>query len=211
MKKPIAIAAAVLAIGVAGTAVASPGGSVFGGGDREERQAEFASDLAQKLDGVNANEVEQGLDQLHSEREAEMLNERAESLASGLDGVSVEQAKTALENVRESIGEGERPDPSEADALLAEELGVSEDDLTDARKAEMTQRLDQAVEDGAITEEQADEMRDKIESGEAGPGGPGGGPGHGGPGGPGHGGPDGPGGPGSFGSYGEAPSAAPSA
>ncbi len=29
----------------------------------------------------------------------------------------------------------------------------------------MTQRLDQAVEDGAITEEQADEMRAKIESG----------------------------------------------
>ncbi len=208
MKKPIAIAAAVLAIGVAGTAVAAPGGSVLGGGDREERQAEFATDLAQKLDGVNRNEVEQGLEELRSEREAQMLNERAESLASGLDGVSVDQAKTALENVRESIGESERPDPSEVDALLAEELGVSEDDLTEARKAEMTQRLDQAVEDGAITEEQADEMREKIESGEARPGGPG----HGGPGGPGHGGPGegGPGGPGSFGSYGEAPPAAPS-
>ncbi len=128
MKKPIAVAAAVLALGVAGTAVAAPGGGVFGGGDKEERQAEFASDLAQRLDGVNANEVERGLEQLKSEHEAEMLNERAQALASGLDGVSVQQAKAALETVSQSVGEDQRPDPSEMEALLAEELGVSVDD-----------------------------------------------------------------------------------
>jgi hypothetical protein len=199
MKKPIAIAAAVLALGVAGTAVAAPGGGVFGG-DHEAKQAEFASDLAQKLDGVNATEVEKGLEQIHSERQAEMLDKRAESLASGLDGVSVQQAKAALETVHESVGEGQRPDPSEVNALLAEELGVSEEDLDSARQAEMEQRLDQAVEDGAITEEQADEMRERIENGDLPKGGhPGGGhgggpigAGPGGPGGPGGGAPDGP-------------------
>jgi hypothetical protein len=198
MKKPIAVAAAVVVLGAAGTAVAAPGGGVFGGGDPEQRQAEFASDLAGKLDGVNANEVERGLEQLHAEREAEMLNERAEALASGLDGVSVEQTRAALESVHDSIGEGQRPDPSEVEAALAEELGVSVDELTEVRKSEMKQRLDQAVEDGAITEEQADEIRDRIDSGELPPGGPHGG----GPGGPPHGGPGGPGGPGGAGPYG---------
>ncbi len=198
MKKPIAITAAVLAIGAAGTAVAAPGGGVFGGGDREQRQAEFAADLAQKLDGVNRSEVEQGLEELRAEREAEMLDERAEALASSLDGVSVSEARAALESVRESVGEGQRPDPSELEAALAEELGVSVEELSQARESEMKQRLDQAVEDGAITEEQADEIRERIESGELPPKGPhGGGPG----------GPDGPGGPGASGPYGGPPGA----
>ena len=193
MKKPIAVAAAVLALGVAGTAVAAPGGGVFGGGDKEERQAEFASDLAQKLDGVNAERGRTRPRTAEIRARGRNAERAGQALASGLDGVSVQQAKAALEAVSQSVGEDQRPDPSEMEALLAEELGVSVDDLAEARKAEMTQRLDQAVEDGAITEEQADEMRAKIESGELPPPG---GPGHGGPvgpAGPGHGGPGGPG------------------
>lgn len=190
MKKPIAVAATVLALGVAGTAVAAPGGNVFGGSS-DDKQAEFASGLAQKLDGVNANEVEQGISELRAERETEMLNERAQNLASQLDGVSVEQATAALNEVQSSAEEGTRPDRAETEKLLAEALGVSEEDLQNAQQAEATERLDQAVEDGKVTEDQADEIREQIESGEM----PKGGRGHGGAGGPGHGGP-GAGGPG---------------
>ncbi|MBK5111801.1 MAG: hypothetical protein JJE10_10680 [Thermoleophilia bacterium] len=185
MKKPIAIAAAVIALGAAGTAIAAPGGGVLGG-DPEERQAEFASDLAQRLDGVNANQVEQGLEEVHAEREAEMLNQRAEGLAGQLDGVSVEQAKSALERVHETLKtEGTRPDPEQVDKQLADELGVSVEQIQKAHQAEQESRLDQAVEDGMLTEEQADQIREQIESGEGpvpggghpGPGGPGGAPG----------------------------------
>jgi DNA-binding transcriptional regulator YhcF (GntR family) len=193
MKKPIAIAAAILAIGVAGTAVAAPGGGVFGGSP-EEKQVEFARDLAQKLDGVNANQVEQGLAELQDERRAETLNERAIELASQLDGVSVDRAKAALETVHESVEEGTRPDPSEMDSALAEALGVSEADLEAARQAGAEDRLDQAVKDGEVTEQMADQIREQIESGEMPEGGPGHGPGPGGPGsgfgGPGEGGPE---------------------
>lgn len=187
MKKPIAIAATVAALAVAGTAVAAPGGGVFGG-DKDEKQAEFAADLAQKLDGVNANQVESGLEQVLEERKAEMLDERAEALASSLDGVRVDQARAALETVHESVENGqERPDPEQMSAMLAEELGVSEAELEQARQAEAQQRLDRAVEDGRITEEQAAEIQERIDSGELpGPGGRhrGGPGGHGGPGGP---------------------------
>jgi hypothetical protein len=188
MQKPIAIAAAVVALGAAGTAIAAPGGGVFGG-DNDEHQAEFAKDLAQRLDGVNANEVEKGLEEIHAEREAEMLNERAKGLASQLDGVSVKQAKAALESVHKQLeSEGTRPDPDEVDKQLADELGVSADDIQKAHQAEAEARLDQAVEDGRLTEEQADQIREQIENGEApvpgdGPPGPGmrhhGGPGEG--------------------------------
>ncbi len=185
MKKPIAIAAAVIALGVAGTAIAAPGGGVLGG-DPEERQAEFASDLAQRLDGVNANQVEKGLEEIHAEREAEMLNQRAKGLASQLDGVSVDQAKTALESVHKTLeSEGTRPDPEQVDQMLADKLGVSAEDIQKAHQAEAESRLDQAVKDGMLTEEQAGQIRERIESGEGPapggghPGGPPGGPGAG--------------------------------
>lgn len=202
MKKPIAIAAAVLAIGAAGTAVAAPGGSILGG-SQDERQAEFAGDLAKQLDGVNANQVEQGLEKVRTQHEAEMKTERAEGLADQLDGVSVDQATAALTKVDAQLKSdqqnGERPDPNEVDKLLADELGVSADELKTAHQAEATARLDQAVEDGKLTEKQADKIRKDIKSGKMPPGGPGGHGGPGGPGGPGEpgapdgAGPDGPG------------------
>ncbi len=194
MKKPIAIAAAVLAIGAAGTAVAAPGGSILGG-SQDERQAEFAGDLAQQLDGVNANQVEQGLEKVRAQHEAKTQTERAKSLADQLDGVSVDQATAALKKVDTQLKsgqqKGDRPDPEAVDKLLADELGVSSDELKKAHQAEATARVDQAVEDGKLTEKQADQIREDIESGKMAPGGRGG---HGGPGGPGGlGGPDGPG------------------
>ena len=85
-------------------------------------------------------------------------------------------------------------DPSEMDSALAEALGVSEADLEAARQAGAEDRLDQAVKDGEVTEQMADQIREQIESGEMPEGGPGHGPGPGGPGsgfgGPGEGGPE---------------------
>ena len=49
---------------------------------------------------------------------------------------------------------------------LAEELEVTVDDLAAARKQVALNRVDDAVEAGKITEEQAEEIRAKIESGE---------------------------------------------
>lgn len=188
--RPIAIAAAAGVLALGGTAIAAPGGLPFGG-DPEEKRAEFAEDLAGQLEGVNPGEVESALEALHEERRAEMLDARAEALAEQLDGVSAEQARAALEAVHEQLVQGfesgERTEPGELGSLLADELGVSEDELREAFEAAGDARLDQAVEDGRITEEQAERLRDN-----GGPGGFGGprGPGHGPP----HGGPNGPGG-----------------
>ena len=49
---------------------------------------------------------------------------------------------------------------------LAEELGVTVDALTAARKQVALDRVDDAVEAGKITEEEATEIRAKIESGQ---------------------------------------------
>jgi len=165
MRGKIAIAAVVGALALGGTAVAAGGpGGMFG----PDRQEGLAADLAEQLDGVNANEVGNALDAVAEEKRAEHRTRMAEGIAAELDGVNADQV---------------------ADALAKHE---------EQTQAEALERLDEAVENGDVTEEQADEIRERIESGEGpghGPGGPGhGGPG--GPGGPGHHGPGGPGGPG---------------
>ena len=50
---------------------------------------------------------------------------------------------------------------------VAEHLGVSSQELEDATKAAAIDQVDQALEDGKITQEQADAMKERIESGEA--------------------------------------------
>ena len=69
---------------------------------------------------------------------------------------------------------------------VAKHLGISSQELEDATKAAAVDQVNQALEDGRITQEQADELKSRIESGEApglfgpglfgfrGPGGPGG-------------------------------------
>jgi hypothetical protein len=75
---------------------------------------------------------------------------------------------------------------------VAKHLGISSEELEDATKAAAVEQVDRALEDGKITQEQADAMRERIESGDfpaflgpgmfgfrhGGPGGLGGGPGH---------------------------------
>ncbi|KJS16890.1 MAG: hypothetical protein VR69_07810 [Peptococcaceae bacterium BRH_c4b] len=67
---------------------------------------------------------------------------------------------------------------------FADNLGVTEDEVTAALEETQLQMIEEAVEEGTLTQEQADQMIEKIESDE-GFGIMGFGMGHGGPGGPG--------------------------
>jgi 3-hydroxyacyl-CoA dehydrogenase len=49
---------------------------------------------------------------------------------------------------------------------LAQHLGISSEELEDAARAAALDQVDAAVEEGRITEEQAEELRSRIESGE---------------------------------------------
>lgn len=175
MRRPIAIAAAVGALAVGGTAIAAPGGGPLGGllrGDPEERQAELARDLASKLDGVSAGQIERALGQVRRERRAERHREMARGLASKLDGVSVEEAQRALERshaqMRERFRSG-RPPETGPFALLAKELGKSRQEVRRAfreiHRERLDRELDQAVKEGRLTREQADRIGRHAEHG----------------------------------------------
>src|SRR5918999_927519 len=105
MRRPIAIAATAGALAVGGTAIAAPGGGPFGllGGSPEEHETEFARDIASKLDGVSADQVERALEQVHQRMEQEFKQgeppERdvfVETLAQELDK-SEDQIREALQ------------------------------------------------------------------------------------------------------------------
>jgi hypothetical protein len=91
----------------------------------------------------------------------------------------------------------DRPEPPDMTAMtalydsfiskFADNLGVTGDEVTAALEATQLEMIEEAVEDGTITQEQADQMTERIESGEGngfigigiggrhgGPGGPGG-------------------------------------
>jgi nucleoid DNA-binding protein len=210
MRAKIAAGAVIAALAVAGTAVAAGGGGPVAGLFGDDHRQEFAEDLAGQLEGVSPNQVEQALDTVAKQRMEEHRSEMAAAIAEQLDGVSADDVAAALkkheQQVRDAIENGERPEMGSLVTTLADELGKSEDEITDAlqaaheaeaeqHKAEALKRLDQAVEDGDISKKQADQIRERIENGPDfgphGPGGPGGPGDLGGPGGPGM----GPGGP----------------
>ena len=165
----ILIPAAAAALALGGTAIANPGG-VFGGGP-EEREQELARDLAKKLDGVTAREVEDALGEIRREHRAEHRREHARALAAELD-VSADRVEDALakaeRQARAAFRRGERPRRTFAATLAAElDKSVSEvrSAFRSAHRKEHERRLDQAVRDGRISEAQARELRERFEDG----------------------------------------------
>lgn len=115
-----------------------------------------------------------------------------EDLADAL-GVTEEDLRAAAETARDSLGEVERPATEEErealrqqyESAFAQALGVTVEELEaaieeaqEAAKAAAIARVQELVADGAITQERADAIIERIESGEPvfpgrGPGGPG--------------------------------------
>jgi hypothetical protein len=163
--------------GEADVAVAAPGGPpmVFAAGpDRN-----FAEDLAAELD-LSVEEVERALEAVREKNMSEHRRALAEAISSELDSVSVEQVESALavadERMREAFESGEPPSPDVFTETLADELGLSEDEISDALAAareatfdahreQVEQRLDDAVEEGRLGEKEADEIRERLRSG----------------------------------------------
>lgn len=68
-----------------------------------------------------------------------------------------------------AAAQSDAPSPSSFLDAVARHLGVSRDELDDATKAAALEQVDAALEAGKITEEQADALRSRIESGEGPP------------------------------------------
>ena len=91
------------------------------------------------------------------------LTSKKTVLAAAVAGLAVAGGGTAI-----AASQADSPASSFFDSV-AEHLGISSEELADATKAAALDQVDQAREEGRITEEQADELRSRIESGE-GPG-----------------------------------------
>ena len=106
------------------------------------------------------------------------LTSKKTVLAAAVAGLAVAGGGTAI-----AASQTDSPASSFFDSV-AQHLGISSEELEDATKAAALDQVNQALEEGRITEEQAEELQSRIESGE-GPGlfGPGlfGFRGHGGP------------------------------
>ena len=103
-----------------------------------------------------------------------------EDLAAAL-GVAVAELEAAAESVRETYADIERPVTeeerealrAEVEAAFAAALGVSVEDLEAAKaalqaehQAEVIARVNEKVADGTLTQEEADAIIERIESGE---------------------------------------------
>jgi hypothetical protein len=163
-------------VGEADAALAVPGGPpmLFAEGP----DGTFAEDLAAELD-LSVEEVERALEAVQDKQLSEHRRELAEAISAELDGVSVDEVESALavadERMREAFESGEPPSPDVFAEALADELGLSEDEIVDALEAareasfeahrdQMEQRLDEAVESGRLSENEADAIRERLDS-----------------------------------------------
>ena len=162
-------------IGDTGPTVAFAAGPpmAFGAGPDDT----FARDLADEL-GVSTDEVKRALKAVAEKEMADHRRDLAESIASHLDGVTVDQVVSALEvadeKMRNAFESGDPPSPDLFATTLADELGVSEDDVSsaldvaraaefNAHRDEALKRLDDAVEAGKLSQKEADEIRDRLQ------------------------------------------------
>jgi hypothetical protein len=175
-----AATAGTLALGGAAVAVADGDGPFWG--DPKEAEAEFAGDLASKLDGVSAGEVQNALRELREERRAQRRKELAGALATELE-VSRADVEAALEKAERKLeaevhrrfdeGRGPRLDvfrgPDAFIDTLARELGKERAEVRRAFEAVHREGfeagLDEAVEEGRLTKEQADRIREHFDEG----------------------------------------------
>src|SRR5918999_87890 len=157
--RSIAAAASVGALALGGTAIAAADGAGpfragFLGGDPEEREAELAGDLAEKLDGVSPGEVRRALREVREEHHAERRREMAGGIAEELDADRAD--------VVAALEKAERRGPQDFLGTMSEELGKSRGEV---RRAFADAALDRAVEEGDLTEQQADRIRRRFREG----------------------------------------------
>src|SRR4051812_14704630 len=97
--RTLAVGALAGALAVGGTAVAaSAGGGPLGfiKGDRGQQDAQLAKDLAAKLNGPSADQIQKALGAVRDERQAKRRKAEATAIAAELDGVSTGDVDKAL-------------------------------------------------------------------------------------------------------------------
>ena len=157
--------AGLAAAGVLGVGIAAPTVASAAGGATPTPSTSTSTSTSE-----NGSDERQ---QQRSDRQAEF----AEKLAKEL-GVDTDKVTAALEKLREEHKPADRPDKGERGGKGERPEHGDRGDSVD-RQAAMKERLAQAVEDGKLTQEQADAVTAAIEAGVfPGPGGHGG---HGGP------------------------------
>ena len=155
-------------------AVAALGGIVAaGGGER----GETGSRVAEVLE-LDEQTVTDAFEQARQQQFDEALQARLDKLveAERITQAQAGEIKAWYDERPEGVpgfGFGKRGfhrGGSDIGALVAEILGVDEQTLTDAigqaRGEEFQERLDQAVEDGKLTQEKADAIAERYENGE---------------------------------------------
>jgi hypothetical protein len=186
----------VLVVAVVATASAAGGGGGplgFLGGDPDQQKAQYAKDLAGEL-GIDQARVQKAMDSVEQKRRDAFETEQAKALADKL-GVSEADAKNALEKAFATMRDRSGPPPrilrNGEDPFAKALADALNKDVADVRKAlrdiardKLNSKLDEAVNSGRLTKEQADRIRKRIESGDGkfglrvhghgpGPGGPG--------------------------------------
>jgi hypothetical protein len=140
-------------------------------GHRGERREEFDQAMAQQL-GIS-------VDDLRAAREA-----AHQAVVAELGEMPWPESRPDTQEERDAIRQQLEQRKQLFDQKLAEQLGISVDDLKAARVAVAEARIAERVANGDLTQEQADRLLEAIRNGEEPPFGPGrGGFGHHGPGG----------------------------